>query len=432
MNSMPIGETVQPRGASAAVALRAHAPGLILAGFFFCIYLYLGLLLNSPGIDTTDNFLDADNYSWMRRIAWVDGGQLEMRGPHPFAYLIFRPLGWSFKLFVHDPFLSALLLNTLVGGLCVFLAWLFIRNATQNTAYALLISALLGMSTSHLWFGSIIESYIFSAAALIAGFTLLQSRKDATLGLILAALITLGITVTNGIQSILGFLIARRSIKDALRFVGLVSSIGLILSLIHAAWYPSSVLFFQPGGAQAEQDFSISILQEPAWRAVGRIVLIVRTILFYTVIAPRPFVFSQDVGGTFPRFNFFRIAPGEYAFSSYHGLGNVLVFTWVGMLLAAGFLFVRNLIRFRKSGLSLAFLLCLGFNFLLHIGYGYEPFLYSPDWAYALVFFVALNLGDLADSRWFQAGLFAFLMLLAYNQWQFFEFVLETTGPLLK
>jgi putative flippase GtrA len=69
------------------------------------------------------------------------------------------------------------------------------------------------------------------------------------------------------------------------------------------------------------------------------------------------------------------------------------------------------------------------FNFVLHLSYGFESFLYSPDWAYALIFFVGLSLGPLAKNRILQAGMLVFLVLLAYNQVQFFQFVLATIAP---
>ena len=155
-------------------------------------------------------------------------------------------------------------------------------------------------------------------------------------------------------------------------------------------------------------------------------------ILLYTVIAPQPYVFGKEVGGTFPRFNFFKISPETYSYSSYDGLGNVLVLAWVILVLAAIIFFLWNLIRTRKVDISLALGLCVLFNFALHLNYGYEPFLYSPDWAYALIFFVALSLGPLAKNRFFQSGLLVFLILLAYNQIQFIQFILETVAPFIR
>ena len=409
--------------------LREHAAGLLLGFLFFGIYTYIGLKLNRPTVDTVDNFLDADNTSWMLRIADPAGGGFEMRGPHPFAYFILRPLGWTFNLFTQSISLSAILINTLTGGLCVFLTWVLIKNLTGNKNYALLIACLLGLSTAHIFFGSVIESYIFSAAALIGFTLLLQSKKDSMASLVAGGLLTFGITLTNFMQNLIGFVVVRPKLRDIIRFAGLTISFGILLSILHAAIYPSSKLFFLPSDVQAEEEFGYSIFNEPAWRAVGRVILLVRTILLYTVIAPEPYVLVGEVGGTFPRFNFFKIVPGTFSYSSYDGLGNVLIMTWAGLLLVSGIFFLYRFIRTRQAGLGSVFVLCLLFNFILHLNYGYEPFLYSPDWAYAVIFFVAVSLAPLAEKRVFQGGLFAFLMLLAYNQFHFFQFIFKTIAP---
>lgn len=418
---------------SISAFFREHAPGLVLALCFFAIYTFIGLQLNNLSVDTTDNFLDADNSSWMTRIAAPDGSSLEMRGPHPFAYFIFRPLGWLLNLFTHNPPLSAILLTTFTGALCVFMAWMFIKNQFQDSIYALLIASLLGLSTSHLFFGSVIETYIFSAAALIGFVLVIQKYPDSTFAPVTMGLITFGITLTNFVQNFIVFLVSqlpkvsfRFSFTKTFHFTALTVSLGILISIIHAAWFPSSKLFFLLSDAQAEEEFAFSIFQEPAWRVAGRVILLVRTILLYTVIAPQPFVFGKEVGGTFPRFNFFKIAPETFSYSSYDGLGNILVLFWAVLLLISGFFFLKNLVRTRKVDFSLAFILCILFNFALHLNYGYEPFLYSPDWAYALVFFVAFSLAPLAKNRWLQGGVLAFLILLAYNQYQFFNFVFGT------
>jgi hypothetical protein len=336
------------------------------------------------------------------------------------------------NLLVGNPFLSALLLNNLAGGLSVYLAWEFISHHCRDSRYALLIATLLGISTSHLWFGAIIESYIFSAAALLAGMLVLQRRLASTVPFIATALITFGITLTNVVQSFIAFAVARPGARRFMRAAAAVLVLGVLLSLLQAIWYPSSLLFFGPDSARTEQEFSISILQEPSWRAVGRLTLLVRTVLLYSIIAPHPFVFTGDVGGTFPRFNFFRIAPGEYAFSSYDGIGQGLVIVWVVGLLAAAYMITTRTIRTRQVDISLTLLLCVGFNLLLHVGYGYEPFLYSPDWTYALVLFVGVALAGLAKNRFFQAGLLAFVVLLAWHQAGFLAFVIETIRPFMQ
>jgi len=429
---------------SVAAFVREHAPGLALALAFFAVYTYFGLQFNFAESDTTDNFLDADNYPWMLRIADPDGYHLDMRGPHPFAYFIFRPLGALLNVLTHSPTLSAILLNTLAGALCVFMAWVFIKRQSQNSTYALLIASLLGLSASHFFFGAVIETYIFSAAALI-GFTLtLQKRPNSLTAPVLLSLVTFGITLTNFVQNFIGFVVERNwqlSQPSAARqkfpvffaqvfhFTALTLSLGIVISLIHAAWYPSSMLFFLPEDAQVENDFSLAVFHPPAWRMIGRLILLVRTMLLYTVIAPQPFVFGKEVGAWLPYFNFFKVTPELYSYSSYKGLGNILVFAWAALLFMSGIFFLWNLIRARKVDLSLAFVLSILFNFALHIAYGFEPFLYSPDWAYALIFFVALSLAPLAKNRVFQAALLVFLILLAFNQIQFMQFILATIAP---
>ena len=405
---------------------REHAPGIALALLFFAIYIWIGLQLNKPGIDTTDNFLDADNYSWMMRISVPNGSSLEMRGPHPFAYLIFRPFGWLLNLFTQNPPLSAILLNTFAGASCVFMAWLFIKRQFQDATYALLVASLLGLSTSHIFFGSVVETYIFSAAALIGFLLVIQKHTDSMLAPVTISVITFGITLTNFVQNFIVFLVSRPRFREIFRFTALTISLGILISIFHAMWFPSSKLFFLLSDAQAEEEYTFSIFQGPAWRVIGRVLLLIRTVLLYTVIAPRPYAFGEEVGGTFPRFNFFKIAPETFSYSSYDGLGNVLVLFWAVSLLISGLFFLRNLIRTRKADLSLGFALSVLFNFVLHLNYGYEPFLYSPDWAYALIFFVALSLAPLAKNRLFRSGVLFFLILLAYNQFQFFNFIVET------
>ena len=413
---------------SIPLIFRKNAPGMILAVLFFAIYLSIGLRLNKLNVDTTDNFLDADNYSWMMRISVPNGSALEMRGPHPYAYFIFRPLGWLLNLFTQNPALSAILLNTFTGASCVFMAWLFIKRQVQDSTYALLVATLLGLSTSHIFFGSIVETYIFSAAALIGFVLVMQKRADSMMAPVIVSVITFGITLTNFVQNFIIFLVSRPRIKDIFRFSALTISLGILISIIHAAWFPSSKLFFLLSDAQAEEEYTFSIFHDPVWKVIGRVILLIRTILLYTVIAPQPYVFTKEVGGTFPRFNFFKIAPETFSYSSYDGVGTVLVLFWVVLLLISGLFFLRKLIRTRKADLSLAFALCIFFNFVLHLNYGYEPFLYSPDWAYALIFFVALSLVPLVNNRFFQGGILFFLILLAYNQFQFFKLIFETTS----
>lgn len=409
--------------------LRDKAAGLILALFFFFVYFCFGVQLRNFSARQVDNLFDADSAAWIHRIASPDGGAMEMRGPHPFAYFIFRPFGWFLNLFTHDPFLSALLLNTLVGGVCVFLAWLFIKSRFENKVYAFLVSSLLGLSTSHLVSSSVVETYIFSAFALILFCALLGQKQVSLPPLVASGALTFGITLTNFVQNVIAFLIARPRWKDGFRFVGWVLSVSFVFTYLHAVWYPSSRLFFLPSDAQGEGVFFASLLQPPYWRVAGRVLLLLRTVLFSTVIAPKFYVLTEGLESALPTVRFFRITPGAFRFGGYDVLGKILVVMWACMLLAAAIMVTWKFIRTRKADLSLAFALCIAFNLALHFVYGEDPFLYSPNWAYALVFFAAFGLAPWMHNRIFQVGFSIFLVLLAYHQWTFLATLLQTLLP---
>lgn len=407
-----------------------NIPGLILALTFFIVYIYIGAFFNTPLTATIDNYLDADNGPWIQLIADPNGFHQEMRVPHPFAFFIFRPLGWFANLFFQDPFRSATFLNALAGGVSIFLAWLFVKAQTKNRIYAFLIATLLGLSTSHLVFGSIVESYIFSATVLIGFFWVLQVRKDSMPMLISLSLLSFGITITNFIQTLIGFSISDLRWKRIFYFGGVVVSMGVILTLIHAAWYPSSKPFYLTSSSYGENAYVFSIFQEPPWEIIGRLVLLVRTFLLYSIIAPIPFVLLEEVGGSFPSFQFFKTSNLDrvYLYSEYNGFGNILVFVWVLFVFVAGIYFLWKLFKSRKFNLSFAFVLCLLFSFVLHFFYGEDPFLYSTNWTYALVFFVSFGLAPLGKYRLFQVFLTIFLFILAYNQWQFITFMMDVVS----
>ncbi|HNB53395.1 MAG TPA: hypothetical protein PK530_15695 [Anaerolineales bacterium] len=410
-------------------AIRAQGAGVTLAVGFIALYFYFGLFFNNPDLYLRDNYLDADNSDWVERIAGPEGHQMDMRLPHPFAFFIFRPAGWVMNVFLATPHLSATMLNALAGGLAVFWAWKLVKGVSGSAVYALLMAALLGFSTAHLVYGSIVETYIFAATGLIGFYLLLQTRKDATGALVAASLFSFGLTISNFVQTFIGFAVVRRRWKDMFRFGLLVVGIGTALTWVHAVWYPSSRPFYLLGSSQGEEVFLFSVFSQPAWSVWGRVVLLLRTMLLYAVVAPQPLVLLEEVSGYFPTFDFYKVSQDMYVYSEFRGLGEKLMFVWVGLIGLAGVLWLWKLIKTRQIDLSVAFVGCLLFNFALHFIYGEAPFLYSADWAFALIFFVAYGLSPLARNRLFQGALLVFLGFLAYNQWQFMQYMIGVMQP---
>ncbi len=248
--------------------------------------------------------------------------------------------------------------------------------------------------------------------------------------LIAVSLLSFGITITNFFQTFIGFSIIHPRWKKTFYFTGIVISMGVILTLVHAAWYPSSQPFFLISSAQGENAYVFSLFSKDAWEIFGRTLLLVRTFLLYSIIAPMPFVLLGEIGGNFPSFQFFKISKlnSVYLYSEYNGIGNILIIVWILLVMIASANFLKKIIGTRKFNLSLAFILCLVFNFALHFFYGEDPFLYSANWTYALIFFVFFNLASLGKYRIVQAILALFLILLAYNQWQFINFMMDVVS----
>lgn len=69
------------------------------------------------------------------------------------------------------------------------------------------------------------------------------------------------------------------------------------------------------------------------------------------------------------------------------------------------------------------------FNFILHMNYGDDPILYSPDWTYALIFFFGISYEGLANKKWFQAIILIFLTGLLINNLDLFHKMLEAILP---
>ncbi len=415
------------------VFVSENFPGFILGLIFFAAYASLSYVFNHPKLDTTENYFAADNFAWMGRLAAPDGAGIQMRAVHPFAFFVLRPIAWLFSLpFNNDRFSAVLLLIPFMGGVCVSLIWLIVQKWTSSRTYASLIAVLLGASTAHLWFGSVVESYIFSAAALLLFVLLLLNEKTSLFALVAVGALIFGITITNFIQTFIGFVVARPKLKKIFEYGLFASALSIALTALHAAVFPSALLFFDPADAGVESQYSISVFGQPAWRLIGRVTMLARNMFMYSIAAPTPFALTTEVGGHFPRFNFYKLTPGHFSYSGYDPLGKVVLASWLLLLALAVLFFIWRLIRTRKADLSLAFPFILLFNFALHMGYGSEPFLYAADWTYALILFAAISLKEFGKRRWFQVALLSFLVLLTIDQLNFMAFIFRTISPFFK
>ena len=79
-------------------------------------------------------------------------------------------------------------------------------------------------------------------------------------------------------------------------------------------------------------------------------------------------------------------------------------------------LFIKNIKSISDENyLLITMLVCLAFNFILHIGYGTEPFLYSTDWTYALILFAAIGLQEYSEKNWLKYTLMTLIVFVFVN-----------------
>ena len=397
----------------------ANLAGISLAFAFFVLYLVFASVINDPRFDVDDIFFDADGANWRVRLTsenWVD---LYNRSVHPLALLLFKPpvdlLGFLLK---GDKLWGAYLFTAMGGAACVYLAWTFIKSAAGDSAYASLIASLLGLTASHLVFGSLIESYIFLAAGLLLFFVLLLKDRPVP-ALVVASLAVIGITYTNFAQNVIALFTVRPNVKQTLRFVVTVTVLLVLFTLLNNLLYPNAhPLFFVPSSLQAEQQnvYPFNAL---------RVQALPRGFFFHNIIAPSPIFYDRDI--PFIQFRFFK--PEIDELSQYDlPIQKLVSWAWLAMLLLGGILFLKHPGSNPHLRFMIALTGCILLNMALHLRYGKEFFLYTPNWTYALVLLMGLAWREIAGRKWFQALLMAFLILLAWNNSILLSVILNVLG----
>lgn len=417
--------------------IKRNLPGLLLAVTISAsTYLVITSLVRyDEGF--MDMFFQTDSPWWLNYLTLQPDELIPVRAVHPFVLLILRPPVWLISLLLNgDKYHAALLLNSLMGGVCVLLAWLFFKKRTGRTAYALLMAALLGFSNSHLVLSSLLESYIFSAAALITFFLLLQSETTPFWQLVLGGLATFGITVTNFIQTCIGFFLLRKDRFRIFPYVLIVLALAVLLAFVQHSFYPTSAAFYVPGKFQAETPnlnfirYSDMTREDILRDLVSRVNITFRNTMLFSMVAPRPLIRYNEVNCTPLCFRVIERFRGGFKFASYVGFGSWLARTWFLGLIAAAVLYLGSLFRSPSAAaMQTVLLLNILFNFALHIVYGEDPLLYTPDWTYALVFFFGMSFERWAGNKWWQVLLLIFIIALTIKNLELFRTIFESMLP---
>lgn len=406
-----------------------NSHGIYLGGMFFLIHLILARALNHPALSYNVVLFEADAGPWMEILASPQSGQIN-RAVHPLSLIIIRPLMRlvSFWMGEHYP-LGAMLVVSAVAGLCVFMAWLFVKRATNSNTYAFLFATLLGSTASHLLFGSLTENYIFGAASLIFFFLLIQAKENRFSVLIPAGLILFGITITNIAQGVIGLFFNKFGFRRLIQFCIAVLTLGVLLTLFTNLIYPKSItLFFNPKDIAVEFGFVKIVGESPESNFSEKLQVATRTMALYGIVAPKP-IEAISEKPPFPTIDLKTFDIRTHTFASYKGFANIPLVLWLILLVGSLVTFIKNIRTSKHLPLMLGLLSALGFNFLMHLFYGTELFLYTPYWTYALIFFIALSLSEFSEKTWFQIFLTAIVLAIMINNFNFIFSIFNAVAP---
>jgi hypothetical protein len=401
--------------------------GLLLAFSFFSVYLFLVSIFNQPAFDADDIFFDADSRLWRWRFATEHTRDYYWRSVHPFVLIIIRPLvGLISLLLKGNTLFAAFVLVAFTGALCVFLVWYVVKHIVGNSSYAMLIAALFSASTAQLIFSSLIETYIFLAAVALV-FIVLLIKDKPLYALVIAGLIAFGITISNFGQTVITHLVIKRNIKQWVIYGMIVAALVIPFTLLNNVVYPESQPYFFDLKSYEGEGHN----QFPP--TIQRANLLARVMFLHSFVAPEPLV-REEEDIPFLKVWMFRasIKKDPMLIGRYETrLGRALVTAWIAFMALGAVLFLKN-IRRQDNRFFLTFILILLFNFALHMRYGKDVFLYSTNWTYAIVLFLALAWKELAEKRWFQISLLVFIALMLVNNSQLIFTMLSTSALHIK
>lgn len=374
---------------------------------------------DSPKLD----LFGADVKDWINLDYLHDG----YKPAHSNILLIVQPLESLLSFLPLPRFVEAVALNSLFSSASIFLAFILFYQITQKYFYTFLLTLLLGLTTSHLVFGSVPESYTLGACSLVTTYILFWvclKNKKLNLGLwVLAGVFSFGITITNFIQTLICFVATllyinkinsrKKLSKDyvliTLEYIGIVISYSIFLSIIQNKLYGSDY-FFMPNTVVYEvKSFTtkINLLTYP--------LLVIKEIIkhFFLVnfVAAHPSIINSYLYPGVRQLSFFGIP------LSYSPAGLIAVLLWGYIFIAGTYKNIISCIS-KKDKEKIIFLgavsVSIFYNIIFHSFYGtVEMFIYTCYFTF-LVTILFIN-NEMLKKSFFIVALGILVSLMAIN-----------------
>ena len=306
---------------------------------------------------------------------------------HPAFVLLLNPPGRALRAVLGRPRLAAIVLTALAGGAAVAALRQMLLGAGLPALLASLWALVFATSSAQLFFGSVPESFAYSAASLILLFALHARGAPPAIVSVLAGVAAFGMVITNVVA--VGLLELARPRNGWRRLAGAAATILAVtvlaagLAALQKRLYPDSVPFYSRGSLSEEPAY----VQVPAGAAAtARARDVTAHLVLFNLAAPELAV--TKAAARFPVTTFVPLGLG-----SLRPAGWVHAALWLGLIGLAGFRLARA--TEGRSPLLAPLGLWIAFNAALHLVYGEDLFLYTEQWTFAVVALVALALGSL-------------------------------------
>lgn len=400
--------------------INTNLNGIIIFIVFFLVYFLLANIFNQPLFNFDDIFFDTDAKLWRARFGTEQYEDVYWRTVHPFVLIIVRPCANLISFFLKgDLLFASFVLIALTGALSVFLVWYFVKGTTHNSLYASLIASLFGASTSQLIFGSILETYGFLGLFAII-FIVLLFKNSPTWALVLTGLAAFGITVSNIAQTVIAHFIVKRNFWQLVKYGLIVLALIIPLNLLNNFIYPKAHPYLWEVSTLQYEEKNVFPIE------MQRANYLIRVMAFNSFVAPYPILYKEDIP-FIKTWMFLATTKGVLRVAEYKDLfSSFVVYSWAGLMLLGGVIFLKNILK-QDNRFQFTFILIMLFSFALHLRYGRDVFLYSSNWTYAIILFLALAWKELADKIWFQTTLLTFLILLLINNSKLIEVMLTVS-----
>jgi hypothetical protein len=410
-----------------------YSIGFSLFLVFYLIYLVVGWYLGHTFLLFNNDILFDADFSY---IASTLSGMVSTNERHPLFKIFYPPLVSIVSKATKSGIVAAVAVNSLFGGLCVFLMYIFLRRIGINRVTAAIWAAILGFSTTHLLFSALPETFIFSAFSLMLLFYLAMVYPANLLLFIPASILAVGTTVSNFFPALIAFLFSlktRIQIQAACLYRSIV--FPLIVLIITACLNILSIVIFRSGlpyflpWLYLDKELAFTTIQ-PTTVLSQRLLSLFESFFIYNFVAPKLYLPPLQI-----HFDPLKVSlldtdviyKVQYPMSiatfipssifTYQIIGLLAVILWIGIILFAFYNFLKD--SDNRTSFTLSILAALIFNFTFHIVFGIDVFLYSAHWTFLVLVFLAIMLRRSAHALFFQIYLGVIVVLFAINNISF-------------